>query len=212
MFRPHHRAIQSWSRKSNRRFRPYVGYPEAARGISEVILSTARKAYKRMGNDPLFDLRSELYRIAGVDFTDIPGVRAVAAQVGLTEVEPDLSRYGNASAIVSRLGLCPDQRISGGKVLSTKTRKGKNRVAIVLRRGAKSLFRVKDHFLRFSAECEPGSSLLRLSPQPCTRSHASSTTSYTPKKLTQRQSSTAAMKKNSNEPKCAFANKPHNSA
>ena len=48
--------------------------------------------------------------------------------------------------------------------------------------------------------------------QPRTNSHASSTTSYTAKNPTQRQSSTAAMNKNSNEPKCAFANTPHNSA
>ncbi|RZU40206.1 hypothetical protein BDD14_1645 [Edaphobacter modestus] len=43
-------------------------------------------------------------------------------------------------------------------------------------------------------------------------SHASSTTSYTAKNPTQRQSSTTAMNKNSNEPKCAFANTPHYSA
>jgi hypothetical protein len=171
--------------------------------------STARRAYQRIGNDPFFDLRSELYRIAGVDLTDIPGVSAVAAQVVLTEVGPDVSRFGKASPFVSRLGLCPDKRISGGQVLSTKTRKVKNRVAIVLRLGAKSFSRAKDHFLRFSAE--PGSALLKLSPQPCTNSHAS-TTSYTPKNPTQRQSATAATNKNSNEPKCAFANKPHNSA
>jgi transposase len=51
---------------------------------------TKRTAYQRMGNDPLFDLRSELYRIAGVDLTDIPGVSAIAAQVVLTEVGPDV--------------------------------------------------------------------------------------------------------------------------
>jgi hypothetical protein len=33
---------------------------------------TKRTAYQGMGNDPTFDLRSELYRIAGVDPTDIP--------------------------------------------------------------------------------------------------------------------------------------------
>jgi hypothetical protein len=48
--------------------------------------------------------------------------------------------------------------------------------------------------------------------QPRTNSHASSTTSYTAKNPTQRQSSTAAMNNNSNEPKCAYANTPHNSA
>jgi hypothetical protein len=47
------------------------------------------------------------------------------------------------------LGHCPDKRISGGKVLSTKTRKVKNRVAIVLRLGAKSLSRAKDYFGSF---------------------------------------------------------------
>jgi hypothetical protein len=61
-----------------------------------------------MGNDPLFDLRSELYRIAGVDLTDIPGVSAIAAQVVLTEVGPDVCRFRNASAFASWLGLCPD--------------------------------------------------------------------------------------------------------
>src|SRR5260370_7250686 len=88
-------------------------------------------------------------RIAGVDLTDIPGVSAIAAQVVITEVGPDVSRFRNASAFASWLGLCPDKRISGGKVLSTKTRKVKNRVAIVLRLGAKSLSRAKDYFGAF---------------------------------------------------------------
>jgi hypothetical protein len=110
---------------------------------------TKRTAYQRMGNDPTCDLRSELYRIAGVDLTDIPGVSATAAQVILTEVGPDVSRFRHASAFASWLGLCPDKRASGGKLLSTKTRKVKNRVAIVLRLGAKSLSRAKDYFGAF---------------------------------------------------------------
>ncbi|MDT7811438.1 MAG: transposase [Acidobacteriaceae bacterium] len=110
---------------------------------------TKRTAYQGMGNDPTFDLRSELYRIAGVDLTDIPGVSATAAQVILTEVGPDVSRFRHASAFASWLGLCPDKRASGGKLLSTKTRKVKNRVAIVLRLGAKSLSRAKDYFGAF---------------------------------------------------------------
>src|SRR5260370_10758483 len=97
---------------------------------------------------PYTTLFRSLYRIAGVDLTDIPGVSAIAAQVLLTEVGPDVSRFRNASAFASWLGLCPDKRISG-KVLSTKTRKVKNRVAIVLRLGAKSLSRAKDYFGAF---------------------------------------------------------------
>jgi transposase len=123
--------------------------PNATEHPSPIPKRTKRTAYQRMGNDPSFDLRSELYRIAGVDLTDIPGISAIAAQVVLTEVGPDVSRFRNASAFASWLGLCPNKRISGGKVLSTKTRKVNNRVAIVLRLGAKSLSRAKDYFGAF---------------------------------------------------------------
>jgi Transposase IS116/IS110/IS902 family len=187
--------------------------PNATEHPSPIPNRTKRTAYQRMGNDPLFDLRSELYRIAGVDLTDTPGVSAIATQVVLTEVGPDVNRFRNASAFASWLGLYPDRRISGGKVLSTKTRKVKNRVAIVLRLGAKSLSRAEDYFGAFFRRMRARLGTLRRPlPQPRTSSHASSTTSYTAKNPTQRQSSTAAMNKNINEPKCAFANTPHNSA
>jgi transposase len=89
--------------------------PNATEHPAPIPKRTKRTAYQRMGNDPLFDLRSELYRIAGVDLTDIPGVSAIAAQVVLTEVGPDVSRFRNASAFASWLGLCPDKRIGGVK-------------------------------------------------------------------------------------------------
>jgi len=104
---------------------------------------TKATAYHRQGNDPQFDLRSELYRIAGVDLTDIPGVSAATAQVILTEIGTDVSRFRNASAFASWLGLCPEKRVSGGKVLSCKTRQVKHRAATALRMGANSLCRAK---------------------------------------------------------------------
>ena len=70
---------------------------------------TKATAYHRQGNDPQFDLRRELYRIAGVDLTDIPGVSAATAQVILTEIGTDVSRFRNASAFASWLGLCPEK-------------------------------------------------------------------------------------------------------
>src|SRR5260370_6248685 len=107
---------------------------------------TKATAYHRKGNDPRFDLRSELYRIAGVDLTDIPGISAATAQVMLTEVGTDVSRFRNASAFASWLGLCPEKRISGGKVLSCKTRLVKHRAATALRMGANSLCRAQAYF------------------------------------------------------------------
>jgi hypothetical protein len=72
---------------------------------------TKRTRYQRQGNDPAFNLGAELYRIAGVDLTDIPGVRAMTAQVILTDIEPDVSRFRNASAFASWLDPCPEKRV-----------------------------------------------------------------------------------------------------
>jgi transposase len=96
-----------------------------------------------------FDLRRELHRIAGVDLTDVPGVSAVTAQVILTEIGPDVTRFRNASAFASWLGLCPEKKVSGGKVLSCKTRKMKSRAALALRIGANSLCCAKGYFGEF---------------------------------------------------------------
>src|SRR5215831_18756072 len=125
------------------------GLPNAQDLQTKIPNRTKRTRYQRQGNDPSFDLRAELYRIAGVDLTDIPGVSAMTAQVILTEIGPDVSRFPNASAFASWLGLCPEKRISGGKLLSCKTRKVKSRAATALRLGAHSLCRAKDYFGEF---------------------------------------------------------------
>jgi hypothetical protein len=118
-------------------------------GVQELPPRTKRTKYQRQVNDPGFDLSRELYRIAGVDLTDIPGVSTLTAQVILTEIGPDVSRFRNASAFASWLGLCAEKRVSGGKVLSCKTRKVKSRAALALRLGAHSLCRAKDYFGEF---------------------------------------------------------------
>jgi transposase len=67
----------------------------------------------------------------------------------LAEIGPDLSRFGSAPAFTSWLGLCPDNRVSGGKVLSVKTRKVKNRAATALRMAAQSLHRSQSYLGHF---------------------------------------------------------------
>ena len=63
----------------------------------------------------------------------------------LTEVGSDLGRFPSAAAFSSWLGLCPDNRISGGKILSVRTRHVVNRLAIALRMGAQSLHRSQSY-------------------------------------------------------------------
>jgi transposase len=84
-------------------------------------------------SEPRFNLRTHLYRILGVDLTQVPGINILTTQILLAEIGPDLSSCDDGSALASWLGLCPDNRVSGGKVLSVKTRKVKNRAATALR-------------------------------------------------------------------------------
>jgi transposase len=84
-------------------------------------------------------LREEAYRILGVDLTTIPGISVLHVQTILAELGPDFSKFRSSGAFSSWMGLCPDNDISGGKVLWSGTRKVKNRVAVTLRMAAQSL-------------------------------------------------------------------------
>jgi transposase len=87
------------------------------------------------------ELRKELYRTFGVDLTQIPGINPLTAQVLLTEVGTSLERFPTAAAFCSWLRLYPEPKISGGQVLSCKTRPTKNRLAIAFRLAAQALHR-----------------------------------------------------------------------
>jgi len=84
-------------------------------------------------------LRLGLYCKFGVDVTAIEGIGPTTALTFLTEVGADLSAFPSEKNFCSWLGLCPDNRISGGRVLSSRTRRVVNRVADVLRMSATTL-------------------------------------------------------------------------
>jgi transposase len=111
---------------------------------------------KLFNNEPGFDLRSHLYRIFGVDLTAIPGISVLTAHVILSEIGPDLSKFRSAAAFASWLGLCPHNDISGGKILSVKTRRVNNRAALAFRLAANALLRSQsplgDFFRRMRAK------------------------------------------------------------
>jgi transposase len=113
----------------------------AGTGPDTPALSPPKDRHKPRRNELKFDLRGHLYRIFGVDLTAVPGIHAQIAYTLLSEVGRDLSAFPNAAAFASWMGLCPDNRVSGGKVLSARTRKVKNRLAKALRLAAQSLFR-----------------------------------------------------------------------
>jgi transposase len=110
---------------------------------------------KPRGNEPNFDLKTHMHRLLGTDLTRIDGISDLTAHIFFTEVGPDLSKFNNANHFCSWLGLCPNNKISGGKILSSHTRPGSNRVAQALRISANSLWNCKsylgDYFRRTRA-------------------------------------------------------------
>jgi hypothetical protein len=85
------------------------------------------------------DMREGMYKKFGVDLTAIEGIGVTTSLVLFTEVGPEVSRFPSEKHFCSWLGLCPDNRISGGKVLSSRTRRVVNRASDALRMAATTL-------------------------------------------------------------------------
>lgn len=91
-------------------------------------------------NDPLL-IRNDFYRISGVDLTAIPGIQAASVSTILSEIGTNVSRFPTAKHFASWLGLCPTNKISGGRILSSRTQPVNNRASTALRIAATTLLR-----------------------------------------------------------------------
>ena len=92
-------------------------------------------------NAPRFDAQGQLYRMTGVDLTRIDGVDAYTALKVVSEVGTDMTKWPSAKHFASWLGLSPNNRITGGRVISSKTKPSANRAAAALRLAANALHR-----------------------------------------------------------------------
>jgi transposase len=98
-----------------------------------------KKRRKKNGHpNPQFDLRTEVYKLFGVDVTQIPGLEENALPL-FSEVGRDMSKWPTAAHFISWLALCPDNDISGGKLLWRGVRTIKNRAGHIFRLAAFSL-------------------------------------------------------------------------
>jgi hypothetical protein len=98
-----------------------------------------KKRRKKNGHPhPEFDLRTEAYKLFGVDVTQIPGLEENALPL-FSEVGRDMSKWPTAPHFASWLALCPDNDISGGKLLWRGVRTVKNRAGHLFRLAAFSL-------------------------------------------------------------------------
>jgi transposase len=87
----------------------------------------------RQHHEPRFAVREALYTLTGVDLTQINGFGPYTALRLLGECGNDMSKWPTEKHFVSWLCLSPANKISGGKILSHKTKPSKNRVSALLR-------------------------------------------------------------------------------
>jgi transposase len=110
-------------------------------GSGQPPLPPEDRRITRRKNEPYIDLRPEIARIFGVDLTRIKGISTITAMVLLSECGPDLSAFPTQGHFCSWLAVCPNPRITGGRVHGSRTRRVNNRLADALRVAAQSLHR-----------------------------------------------------------------------
>ena len=96
---------------------------------------------RSQGNAPRFDTRTHLYRMTGVDLTRTDGIDGFTALKVTSEVGTDMTKWPSAKHFASWLGLSPDHRITGGRVMGAKIKPNSSRAAAALRLAAHGLHR-----------------------------------------------------------------------
>jgi hypothetical protein len=94
---------------------------------------------KRRASSPGFDGRAALYYVVGLDLTESEGISEMTALTVSSAIGPGVSRFATVKQFCSWLGLCPNGQKTGGRVKSSRPRRGVNRAAQALRMAAQSL-------------------------------------------------------------------------
>jgi len=113
-----------------------ASFPDASGGRS---LPASRRKAGAYRNAPGFDARSALFRISGIDLTRVEGIDTSIALTLISEIGLDMTRWPCEKHFASWLGLCPGSKVSGGRVLSSRTKLCANRAATAFRLAANGL-------------------------------------------------------------------------
>jgi hypothetical protein len=93
---------------------------------------------KPRGNQPDLDLRNPLYRMIGVDLVAIDGFDVLTVQTIISEVGLDMTKWPTEKHFTSWLGLCPNNKVTGGRVKDTRSKKVVNRASCAFRMAAQA--------------------------------------------------------------------------
>ncbi len=114
-------------------------------GPSNTPTRRTKRNKKPQGHAPQFDLRRELQRISGVDLTRIDGIDVVVAQTIISEVGVDMGPWQDEGHFASWLGLSPDNRVTGERIIGKGTRQVVSRAATALRMAASTLLKSQSY-------------------------------------------------------------------
>ena len=96
-------------------------------------------------NNPKFDVAQYLYQALGVEVTKIFGIKEVIALTILSETGTNLKeKFKTEKQFLSWLNLVPDNKITGGKVISSRVKKKKSKAGQSFRDAASALWRVQN--------------------------------------------------------------------
>lgn len=114
---------------------------------------------RRGANTPPDEVRELLYKIVGVDITQVPAISTTVGLVWMAEAGFDMTRWQTDKHFGAWLNLAPNPRITGGRRLRTPPQKNKNRLAQILKMAAQSLHHSKSalgaNFRRLRARLGP---------------------------------------------------------
>jgi len=108
-----------------------------------------RKAVKKNKVD--FELTTYLKELIGVDVTEVFGISEITALTIMSEVGTDMSKWKTENNFTSWLGLAPNTKISGGKIISSRIQKKKHHAGQSFRMAANSLHNSKSPLGDFRA-------------------------------------------------------------
>jgi transposase len=106
-------------------------------------LPAARSRRRTRSNEPQFDVRTPLYQLSGVDLSQIVGIGPYNALRLISETGTDMSRWPTEDHFASWLTLAPHNKITGGRLISSRTQPSANRAADILRVAAMSVGRTQ---------------------------------------------------------------------
>jgi transposase len=120
---------------------------ESLSSKKDEVLNTEEKAVKKKGKLKTltkkhgfsFNMHQQLIQITGVDLTAIPGLSVQTVAKIISEIGVDMSKWETSKQFASWLGLCPGNKVSGGKRLSGRTAPSANKAAAALRLAANTL-------------------------------------------------------------------------